>query len=223
MVAAVWRRRVESPAGAAGSGTAPICKRPWRAINRRRRFADQLRSGLFPSLRLRADGVSGAAVRNESAGGPGCTALLPIPMAPASRRRMKSISGVAYATTWHRGGLEASAAAADLESARLEPAGATRRLVTSRFMAWIVKPRLLADTVAAYDRALALTKERHQAGIVSGLDVARAQTSAGDGAFAECRRTRRSARRWNTRSPCLWVNRRRSSLLRLASASLQLP
>ncbi len=43
-------------------------------------------------------------------------------------------------------------------------------------MGWIVKAALLADTVTAYDRAVSLTKERHEAGIVSGLDVARAQT-----------------------------------------------
>ncbi len=137
-------------------------------------FADQLRSGLFPSLALRADGVR--ARQSESS-----------PPAGQSSPRYYNSYGAGVEATyevdlWGRvrndvnaGRLEASAAAADLESARLS----LQAQLADYYIAIYGLDReatLLADTVAAYDRALALTKERHEAGIVSGLDVARAQT-----------------------------------------------
>jgi NodT family efflux transporter outer membrane factor (OMF) lipoprotein len=137
-------------------------------------FADQLRSGLFPSFGLRADGVRA----RQSETNP--------PTGRASPRYYNAYGAGVEATyevdLWGRvrndvtaGRLEANAAAADLESARLS----LQAQLADSYIALYGLDReavLLADTVAAYDRAVALTKERHQAGIVSGLDVARAQT-----------------------------------------------
>lgn len=137
-------------------------------------FADQLRSGLFPSFGLRADGARA----RQSETSP--------PTGRASPRYYNAYGAGVEATyevdLWGRvrndvtaGRLEANAAAADLESARLS----LQAQLADSYIAIQGLDReaaLLADTVAAYDRALALTKERHQAGIVSGLDVARAQT-----------------------------------------------
>lgn len=137
-------------------------------------FADQLRSGLFPSLALRGDDVRA----RQSETSP--------PTGRASPRYYNSYGAGVEATyevdLWGRvrndvnaGRLQASAAAADLESARLS----LQAQLADYYIAIYGLDReaaLLDDTVAAYDRALALTKERHQAGIVSGLDVARAQT-----------------------------------------------
>jgi len=137
-------------------------------------FADQLRSGLFPSFALRADG---ARVRQSETS----------PPAGRSSPRYYNSYGAGVEASyevdlWGRvrndvnaGRLEASAAAADLESARLS----LQAQLADYYIALYGLDReaaLLADTVTAYDRALALTKERHEAGIVSGLDVARAQT-----------------------------------------------
>lgn len=139
-----------------------------------RAYADQLRSGLFPSFALRADGAR--ARQSETS-----------PPAGQSSPRYYNAYGAGVEATyevdlWGRvrndvsaGRFEASAAAADLESARLS----LQAQLADYYIALHGVDReaaLLADTVTAYDRALALTKERHEAGIVSGLDVARAQT-----------------------------------------------
>jgi NodT family efflux transporter outer membrane factor (OMF) lipoprotein len=137
-------------------------------------FADQLRSGLFPSFALHADG---ARARQSETN----------PPAGQSFPRYYNAYGAGIEATyevdlWGRvrndvtaGRLEASAAEADLQSARLS----LQAQLADYYIAIYGLDReaaLLADTVAAYDRAVALTKERHEAGMVSGLDVARAQT-----------------------------------------------
>ncbi|MDY6946092.1 MAG: efflux transporter outer membrane subunit [Pseudomonadota bacterium] len=137
-------------------------------------FADQLRSGLLPSLGLRADG---ARARQSETN----------PPAGRSAPRYYNSYGVGIEATyevdlWGRvrndvsaGRLEAQAAAADLESARLS---LQAQLADYYIAIWGLdrEAALLADTVEAFDRAVSLTKERHEAGIVSGLDVARSQT-----------------------------------------------
>jgi NodT family efflux transporter outer membrane factor (OMF) lipoprotein len=139
-----------------------------------RAFADQLRSGLFPSFALSA---SGARARQSETRPP---------TGQATPRHYESygigIEASYEVDLWGRvrndvtaGRLQASAAAADLESARLS----LQAQLADYYIALHGVDReaaLLADTVAAYERALSLTKERHAAGIVSGLDVARAET-----------------------------------------------
>lgn len=138
-------------------------------------YADQLRSGLFPNVRLRADGTR---VRQSETRPP-----LGQAMGPGYYNSYGAGVEAAYEVDlWGRvrndvkaGTLEASAAAADLESARLS----LQAQLADYYIALYGLDReaaLLADTVVAFDRAVALTKERHEAGIVSGLDVARAQT-----------------------------------------------
>jgi NodT family efflux transporter outer membrane factor (OMF) lipoprotein len=139
-----------------------------------RAFADQLRSGLFPSLALSAEGsrarqsetsppTGRSSPRYYNAYGTGVEASYEVDLWGRVRNDVQA------------GKLEASAAAADLQSARLS----LQAQLADYYIALNGLDReaaLLADTVAAYERALALTKERHDAGIVSGLDVARAQT-----------------------------------------------
>src|SRR4029453_6904047 len=68
-----------------------------------------------------------------------------------------------------------SASADDLESARLSvQAQVAIDYFTLRALA--TQSDLLTQTVAAYQRALELTQNRHRAGIASDLDVSQAET-----------------------------------------------
>jgi NodT family efflux transporter outer membrane factor (OMF) lipoprotein len=67
------------------------------------------------------------------------------------------------------------ATAADLETMRLSMRA---ELAANYFQARSIdaEARLLDETVAGYERGVSLTDARHQAGIVSGIDVAQART-----------------------------------------------
>ncbi len=139
-----------------------------------RAYGDQLRSGLFPRVGL----TGGASRERQSETRP--------PAGAASPRFFESYDLGLQASyeldLWGRvrnnvdaGDYTTAAAAADLESARLS-------LQAELADGYIVlrgldhQGNLLAGTVAAYDKAVALTQKRRDAGIASGLDVARAQT-----------------------------------------------
>jgi NodT family efflux transporter outer membrane factor (OMF) lipoprotein len=142
--------------------------------NQAKAFSDQLRSGFWPSLAL----SSGAERDRQSQTAP--------PTGAAQPRYYNAYALGVEADyeldLWGRirnsvaaGRLSAQAVAADLESARLSlQAELADNYVTLRGLDR--QAALLEDTVVAYDRALQLTAQRHDAGIVSGLDVARAAT-----------------------------------------------
>jgi len=137
-------------------------------------FSDQLHSGLLPSLTLSGDATRSRQSENAP------------PNGGSSPRYYNAYSLGVEADyeldLWGRirnsvaaGTLSAQAVEADLESARLSlQAELADSYVTLRGLDR--QAALLNDTVAAYERALDLTSQRHDAGIVSGLDVARAAT-----------------------------------------------
>lgn len=137
-------------------------------------YSDQLRSGLFPSLFLRGDGLRARqSETNPPAGGASPTYYNAYGLGVEAQYEVDLWGRVRNSV--NSGDLDAQAAAADLESARLS----LQAQLADYYIALCgldLQAAMLSDTVAAYDRALALTRERHDAGIVSGLDVARAQT-----------------------------------------------
>ncbi len=150
---------------------------------------DQLRSGLFPTLA----GVAGAERDRQSE-------LKPLRVLGPNSPDIYDTYTVGVELDyeldlWGRvrnqvasGEASARAAAADLESARLslEAQLADDYIVLRGLDREIA---LLNDTVAAYQRALDLTEQRHAGGIASGLDVARAQTQI-DSARSQLAQTR---------------------------------
>ncbi|NGY04142.1 efflux transporter outer membrane subunit [Solimonas terrae] len=136
-------------------------------------YRDQTRAAYFPNLSL------GGTVERERASA----------MQPPSGRSEKyfdsnslGLSAAYELDLWGRvrnsvraGNAGLAAAAADLESARLS---LQAELVDDyvQLRRYDSETQLLQDTVVAYDKALQLTQTRHDGGIASGLDVARART-----------------------------------------------
>jgi NodT family efflux transporter outer membrane factor (OMF) lipoprotein len=137
-----------------------------------RAISDQAHAGLFPIF-----GVNGNVARERGS----ATIANPLPR-PAYN--LASLGGgVSYeADLWGKvrntvtaGDANASAAGNNLQNARL--------LLSAQLVDDYLQLRgldeyadVLDQTIAAYDRALRLTRRRHEAGIASGLDIAFAQT-----------------------------------------------
>ncbi len=139
-----------------------------------RALTDQARAGLFPTLGLNA----GVARARESVNAPLISSSVP-------RYYDTNVLGgsISYELDlWGQirnqvaaGEDNAAAAAADLENARLS---LIAQLVEDYMQLRSLDHagKILDDTVKAYARALALTEQRHGAGIAAGLDVSQAQT-----------------------------------------------
>jgi NodT family efflux transporter outer membrane factor (OMF) lipoprotein len=139
-----------------------------------RAYADQARAGMFPTL-----GVSAGVARDHDS----LTAPLRLSTAPGYYDDNTITGSISYELDlWGQihnqvvaGEANAAASAADLESARLS-------LIAQLVQDYIQlrsldrNTAILDETVAAYSRAVALTEQRHGAGIAPGLDVSQAQT-----------------------------------------------
>jgi NodT family efflux transporter outer membrane factor (OMF) lipoprotein len=139
-----------------------------------RALADQARAGLFPTL-----GLNASAQRNRQS----INTPLRGPTTPTYYNTNTLGGSVSYELDlWGQirnevaaGEANAAASAADLENARLS---LIAQLVDDYIQLRSLDRdgAILDETVNAFDRALALTQQRHDAGIAPGLDVAQAQT-----------------------------------------------
>lgn len=142
--------------------------------NQAKAFSDQLRSGLFPQVALDAGVLREGLSKN---------APLRLPTSPVNANSFTvGVQADYELDLWGSirnqvaaGRFQAEASAADLESARLSlQAQLADDYVVLRGLDNQIA--LLNDTVSAYEKALKLTEELHDGGVVSGLDVSRAQT-----------------------------------------------
>jgi NodT family efflux transporter outer membrane factor (OMF) lipoprotein len=148
--------------------------------------SDQARAALFPTL-----GASAGASRNQESR----HAPLIGPTTPRYYNDDTLSGSLSYELDlWGKirnevaaGAANAAASAADLENARLS---LLAQLVDDyiQLRSMDQDDAILADTVQVYTRALNLTRQRHDAGISAGLDVAQAETQL-DGARSQLAQT----------------------------------
>lgn len=142
-------------------------------------YSAQARSGLFPQIGL---GATGQRQRQSDSAPP-----LRNPSAPSDYNAYTVGAQASYEVDlWGRvrntveaGRDNALAAAADLASAQLS----LQAQLADDYMqlrGLDEQDALLQQTIQAYEKALKLTQTLHAGGIVSGLDVARAQTQLSD-------------------------------------------
>lgn len=139
-------------------------------------YSEQARAGLFPSLS--ANGQAGRSRVSEHRPLVPSNAVIP----PTYSNYSIGLQANYELDLWGRvrntvkaGVAEAAAVEADLESVRLSlQAQLAENFIVLRGLDQQL--HILGETVQANDRALSITKTRHDAGIVAGLDVSRAQT-----------------------------------------------
>jgi NodT family efflux transporter outer membrane factor (OMF) lipoprotein len=139
------------------------------------------RAGLFPSLDL-----NGSASRSESFDG-GTTGVVPGGSGGTATLSRGTTSSLALGATWQpdlwgrvgnaarQAGAAAQASAGDLRNATLAAQG---ELASDYFQLRGIDAQaaLLAETSAAYDRSLTITRNRFREGVVSQADVFQAET-----------------------------------------------
>lgn len=139
-------------------------------------YSEQARAGLFPALS--ANGQAGRNRVSEHRPLVPPNAVIP----PTYSNYSIGLQANYELDLWGRvrntvkaGVAEAGAREADLESVRLSlQAQLAENFIVLRGLDQQL--HILAETVQANDKALVITKTRHDAGIVPGLDVSRAQT-----------------------------------------------
>lgn len=141
-------------------------------------FRKEIRAGLFPTISADAN-----AQRDRQSDTKPLRGVLGSPTAPRTYNSFTVGADLDYEIDlWGRvrdsvtaGNAEAVAAAGDLASARLSlQAQLSDSVIVLNGLDRQID--LLQQSIAAYEKALQLTEDRHAGGIASGLDVARAQT-----------------------------------------------
>src|ERR1700730_8802477 len=152
----------------------PTLAAAWANYAQARAVSDQARAGLFPTL-----GLGASTTRNRDS----LNRPLRLPTGPAYYDTNTLNGSISYELDlWGQirnqvaaGKANAAASAADLENARLS--------LIAQLVGDYIQLRsldrdssILDQTIAAYARAVGLTKQRHDAGISPGLDLSQAQT-----------------------------------------------
>ena len=139
-----------------------------------RALTAQARAGLFPTLGLNAGVDRSQESRNAPLIGPTTPRYYDDNTLSGSLSYELDLWGQ-IRNEVKAGEAAAAAAAADLENARLS---LIAQLVEDYIQLRSLDrdSAILEETVAAYTRAVALTQQRHDAGIAAGLDVSQAQT-----------------------------------------------
>jgi NodT family efflux transporter outer membrane factor (OMF) lipoprotein len=141
-------------------------------LRQARALADQARAGLFPAL-----SANGSATRSKSPSLPNAPSFA----SGAVNNFNASLNASWELDLWGRvrrsveaGEAEVQASGADLEAARLSAQATLAQSYLALRVADATR-RTLEDTVAAYTRTLALTRNRYAAGVAARVDVVQAE------------------------------------------------